>query len=51
VDHIDAMLEGDANDIILREVRGNGGQTGTNMVCFVGLDDQNFSMGHSKQGD
>jgi hypothetical protein len=39
VDHVDAMLEGNANDIVLREVRGNGGQPGTDVVCFIGLGD------------
>jgi hypothetical protein len=39
VDHIDAMLEGNANNIVLREVRGNGSQALTYTVCFIGLGD------------
>jgi hypothetical protein len=39
VDHINAMLEGSTNNVVLREVRSNRGQAGTDTVCFVGLDD------------
>lgn len=39
MDHIDPMLEGNANDIVLREIRGNGGQAGTDMICFISLGD------------
>ena len=40
MDHIDAMLKGNANDIVLREIRGNGGQASTDMVCFISLGDR-----------
>jgi hypothetical protein len=39
VDHIDTMLKGNADDIVLREIRGNGGQAGTDSVCFISLGD------------
>jgi hypothetical protein len=37
VNHIDAVLEGSANNIILRKVRSNRGQARTDTVCFIGL--------------
>jgi hypothetical protein len=37
VDHIDTMLEGSANNVILREVGSNRGQACADTVCFIGL--------------
>ena len=38
VDHIDAMFEGDSNDVVLCEIGCNGRKALTDLVCFVGLE-------------
>lgn len=37
MNHIDTVLEGDPDDIVLREIRTNGSQTFANLVRFIGL--------------
>ena len=37
MDHVDAVLKGDPDDIVLREIRTNGSQTFPNLIRFIGL--------------
>jgi hypothetical protein len=38
MDHINAMLEGDPDDVVLGEVGSNGRQALTDLVGLIGLD-------------
>lgn len=37
VDHVDAVLERDAHDVLLREVGSDGGEACPNLICLVCL--------------
>lgn len=39
MDHVDAVLESDPDDIVLRKIRTDRSQTSPNLVCFIGLSD------------
>ena len=37
MDHVDAMLDGDAEDVVLGEVSGDGSETLADLVSLIGL--------------
>ena len=37
MDHVDAVLEGDTDDVLLREISSDGGETRANLIRFIGL--------------
>lgn len=43
MDHINAMLEGDPDNVVLGEVSPNGRQALTDLVGLIGLDKTRFS--------
>jgi hypothetical protein len=49
VDHINAVFESDPNNIVLREVRGNRGQAGTDTVRLIGLGDGQLARSIQKE--
>lgn len=39
MDHIDTVLEGDPDDIVLGEVSTNRSETFSNLICLIGLEE------------
>lgn len=47
MDHIDAMLKGDADNVILGEISRNGSEAFSNLIRFIGLSGRTNSVDSS----